>query len=286
MVRSDGKLEKFSKWFGEKNAKGHVLPEQQSFIDRISNALSYETSTVSYLNHSNEISEPLIDAAAKFIKRQIEIFGQPPDPAHAIPHTTNDYSSLGASKSERINAWISCMKAEGRLTPIQEPRLRAILDNVSEEAELSRALRVFVELTPSLFTPLLEGEDVSTDQEVDENSDEQLDLHIQLFQASKNDLSEFMESEIIRDFEARILQAEQQSDLERRWVLDRCLGSFKGILEIESAGQYHRLFEIFEPLLIWIPFSISVIQMLPASTPPSESWRSKLNVRYIGVDGI
>jgi hypothetical protein len=84
------------------------------------------------------------------------------------------------------------MKAEGRLAPVQEPGLRAILNNISEEAELSRALRDFVESTPSLFTPLLEGEDVSTEPEVEEDSDEDLDSKIQQFQASKNELSEFM----------------------------------------------------------------------------------------------
>jgi hypothetical protein len=49
------------------------------------------------------------------------------------------------------------MKAEGRLAPVQEPRLRAILNNISEEAELSRALRDFVEFTPSLFAPMLQA---------------------------------------------------------------------------------------------------------------------------------
>jgi hypothetical protein len=57
-----------------------------------------------------------------------------------------------------------------------------------------------------------EGEDVSTDQEADEDSNEDLDFKIQLFQASKNDPSELMESTIIKDFEARILQAEEQED--------------------------------------------------------------------------
>jgi hypothetical protein len=137
------------------------------------------------------------------------------------------------------------MKAEGRLAPVQESCLRAILNNISEEAELSRALRDFVESTPSLFTPLLEGEDVSTEPEVEEDSDEDLDSKIQQFQASKNELSEFMESQIIKDFEERILQAEQQNDLERAWVLDRCLGSFKGILEFKSVEDYHRQFACF-----------------------------------------
>jgi hypothetical protein len=47
------------------------------------------------------------------------------------------------------------MKAEGRLAPVQEPRLRAILKTVSADTELSRALRDLVEFTPSLFAPLL-----------------------------------------------------------------------------------------------------------------------------------
>ena len=99
-MRSKENLKEFEKWFSEQKLKGQVLPEQQSFIDGILNALPDETSTLSYLNHSNEITEPLIDAVLTFIKRQIEIFGRPPDPAHAISHTTNDYSSLAASKSD------------------------------------------------------------------------------------------------------------------------------------------------------------------------------------------
>ena len=113
MMRSKEKLKEFEKWFSEQKLKG-VLPEQQSFIDGILNTLPDETSTLSYLNHSGEITEPLVDAVPTFIKRQIEMFGRPPDPAHAISHTTNDYSSLAASKSARIDAWIICMKVEGR----------------------------------------------------------------------------------------------------------------------------------------------------------------------------
>ena len=58
-----------------------------------------------------------------------------------------------------------------------------------------------------------------------------------------------MESGIIKDFQARILQAEQENDPERAWVLDRCLGSFKAILELKSVEQYHRLFEIFRAFI-------------------------------------
>jgi hypothetical protein len=232
MMRSEENLEKFEKWL--------------SVIEGILNVLPDETSTLSYLNHSSEISEPLVDAVLTFVKRQIEIFDRRPDPAESNPQATIHYDSLAASKPDRIDAWIKCMKAEGRLTPVQEPRLRAILNNVSEDGELSRDLRGFVEFTPSLFTPLLQGEDVSTEPEVEEESDEDLDFKIQLFQASKTDVSEMMESEIIKDcFEERIQQAEQETDLERAWVLDRCLGSFKGILELKNAEQYHRLFEIF-----------------------------------------
>lgn len=97
--------------------------------------------------------------------------------------------------------------------------------------------------------PLLEGEDVSTEPEVEEDSDEDLNFKIQLFQASKNDLSELMESGIIKDFQARILQAEQENDPERAWVLDRCLGSFKAIPELKSGDQYHKLFEIFRAFI-------------------------------------
>jgi hypothetical protein len=238
MMWCEKNLEEFEKWLSEQGLK--------EFIDGIVNALPDETSTVSYLNHSNEITELLLDAVVTFITRQIEIFAPPPDSERSISQATNDYSSLAASKSERIDAWISCMKAEGRLAPVQEPRLRAILNNVSEEAELSRTLRGLVEFTPSLFTPLLQGDDVSTDPEVDEDSDEDLDFKIQLFQASKSQVSEVTESEIIRDFfEEPIRQAEQETDLERAWVLDRCLGSFKDILELKSAEQYQKLLEIF-----------------------------------------
>ena len=238
MMWCEKNLEEFEKWLSEQGLK--------EFIDGIVNALPDETSTVSYLNHSNEITELLLDAVVTFITRQIEIFAPPPDSERSISQATNDYSSLAASKSERIDAWISCMKAEGRLTPIQEPRARAILYNLSEDAELSRAVRGLAEFTPSLFTALLEGEDVSTDQEVDKDSDEDLDFKIQLFQRSKNDLSEFMESGIINEFfEEPIRQAEEENDIERVWVLDRYLGSFKGILELKSAEQSHRRFEIF-----------------------------------------
>jgi hypothetical protein len=285
MRRFEENLKELEKWLSEQTLNGHVLPEQQLFIEGILNALPDETSTLSYFNHSNEVSEPLLDAVLKFIKRQIETFGRPPDPAQLISQTVDDYSSLAPSKSERIHAWISRMKAEGRLAPVQEPRLRAILIDISEEAELSRALRGFVECTPSLFTPLLEGEDVSVEREV-EDSDENLDSKIQLFQASKNDLSEFMESAISKDFEERIRQAEQENDIERAWVLDRCLGSFQGILEFKSVEDTTDNLRVLEPLLIWTSFSTNVIQMLRASKPPREFWRSKLNVRYIGVDGI
>lgn len=149
------KPKQFEEWLSEQKLKGHVLPEQESFINGILNTLPDETSTLSYLNHSNEIRESLVDAVLTFIKRQIETFGRPPEPAESISQTADDYSSLAASKSERIHAWTSCMKAEGRLAPVQEPRLRAILKTVSADTELSRALRGLVEFTPSLFTPLL-----------------------------------------------------------------------------------------------------------------------------------
>lgn len=249
MTRFEENLKEFEKWLSEQTLNGHVLPEQQSFIEGILNALPDETSIPFYLNHSNEISELLVDTVLTFIKRQVETFRRP-DPAELISHIANGNGSLAASKSERIHAWTSCMKAEGRLAPVQEPRLRAILKTVSEETELSRALRGLVEFTPSLFTPLLEGDCVSKDQEVEEDSDEDLDFKIQLFQASKNDLSEFMESEIIKDFfEDPVREAVQENDLERGWVLDRCLGSFKGILELKDAAGYHKLFDFFGAFL-------------------------------------
>ena len=58
-----------------------------------------------------------------------------------------------------------------------------------------------------------------------------------------------MESGIIKDFERRILQAEGENNLERAWVLDRCLGSFKGILELKTAEQHHRLFQVFRAFI-------------------------------------
>jgi len=99
MMWSEENLKEFEKWLIEQSLKG--------FIDIIVNALPDEPSTLSYFNHSNEISEPLLDAVVTFIARQIEIFAPSPDPVRSISHTTNDYSSLAVSKSERIDAWIS-----------------------------------------------------------------------------------------------------------------------------------------------------------------------------------
>jgi hypothetical protein len=239
------KIRDFEKWFIEQKAKGRPAPGQESFIEAILNALSEEPSSLTYLNHGNEISEPLVDAVTIFIKRQIEIFGRPPDPAQSISQRINDYTSLAASKSGRIDAWIKSMKSEGRLASVQEPRLKAILNSLPEDQRLPVSLRGFVESIPSLFTTLSVDDPNGTDREVGEESDADIDLRIKLFQESKTDLADLMESTIIKDFRERIRQTEKEKDLERVWVLDRCLGSFKSILDLKSAQDQRKLFGRF-----------------------------------------
>ena len=54
-----------------------------------------------------------------------------------------------------------------------------------------------------------------------------------------------MESAIIEYFERRIQLAKRANDPAQAWVLSRCLGSYKGILEQKTVRDRRELFQTF-----------------------------------------
>lgn len=243
------KLKEFEKWLIERKANVRLAAHQESFVEATLNSLPHAMSSLTYLNHGNRIIEPFADAVIAFIKHQIDTFGR--RSVEPSPERRNYYEldTTAESKSERIEAWIKCMKSEGRVAPVQEARLKAILNRLPEDDRLSESLRQFVNATPSLLTSLAKDDAEASERKNAEDSGEEIALRIKMFQQSKTPLTESMESAIIEDFERRTQQAKREKDPARAWVLNRCLGSFKGGLKLKSVRHRRDLFNNFSAFI-------------------------------------
>src|SRR4030095_13459269 len=133
------KLEEFKKWLIERTAEGPIVPQQESFVETILDALRGETPFLTYANHGKGITESLEDAVITFIKYQVKTFGRPKYSVEPMLQQNNYHESgtTAASKSDRVEAWIKSMISEGRAAPAQEPRLKAILNSLPEDHRLS-----------------------------------------------------------------------------------------------------------------------------------------------------
>jgi hypothetical protein len=226
---------------------GPLLPHQESLDEALLNVLPEGMSPLVYLNRGNQIIEPFADAVITFVKKHINAFGRPKHPADATL-SKKHYDALDLtpeSNSDRVEAWVKRMKSEGKVAPAQEPRLKAILNGLPEDHRLSESLRQFVDATPSLFMPLAKDDAEEGEWESAEGTDEDIAFQIKFFQESKSPLSDAMESAIIKDLEERIQLAKREKDAAQAWVLNRCLGSFKGILRLRTVRDRQKLFQTF-----------------------------------------